>query len=72
MATHSETDFVSAYAKSAAQRDAAEKARRAKAVSVRVNGLGSELDDIKSFIEGKNKGRHDSIKVKVCCFVFLA
>jgi hypothetical protein len=34
-------------------------------VAFRVNGLGSELEDIKNLLEGKNKGRHDSIKVKV-------
>jgi hypothetical protein len=34
-------------------------------VAVRVDALGAELDQIKTSLDGKSKGRHDSIKVKV-------
>ena len=33
-------------------------------VAVRVDALGSELDQIKSSFDGKSKGRHDSIKIQ--------
>lgn len=34
-------------------------------VALRVGTLGSELDYIKSSLDGKSKGRHDAIKVQV-------
>ena len=59
----SEQRFASRYAKQAAERELAEKAKRDEAVAHRVRGLGSNLEAIRSVLEAKKKGRHDSIKV---------
>jgi hypothetical protein len=55
--------FASRYAKAAAEREALEKARRAQSVALRVNSLVSDLDDIRSVLEQKSKGRDENIKV---------